>query len=135
MSDISPDMTFYCENVAKQVCRASRLKCDMYQYRNDNVNRTYCDLCTNFALEDVEHILLHCPFFTDEREIMLNQISNLENIYKFPVLTPLGNNLHVLLVRVPLGAKPEMMLYFYKLVATNIHHMYTAVLKNREGIG
>ena len=78
---------------------------------------------------------MHCPFFTNEREIMFNRICNREDQYEFPVLTPLGNNLHVILGKVPLGAKPEMMLKFYKLVATNVHHMYTAVLKNREGIG
>ena len=64
-----------------------------------------------------------------------NLISDLENLYEFSIMTPLGNNLHILLGKVPLGARPEMLLKFYKLVATNVHHMYTAVLKNREGIG
>ena len=86
-------------------------------------------------LENVEHLLMHCPFFANEREIMFNRISNLKDLYEFPVLTPLGNNLHALLGKVPLGAKLKMMLKFYKLVATNVHHMYTAVLKNRDGIG
>ena len=125
----------HCETMSKLVCRASGLKCDVYQYRNDNINRLYCDLCPEFALEDVEHILMHCTYFERERETMFIEISNLGNVYGFTILSPLVNNLHVPLGKVPAGADPEMMLYFFKLVAAKVYHMYTVVLKNREGIG
>ena len=137
LSDISPDMIPQCETMSKLVCRASNLKCDVNQYRNDRINRPYCDLCHDFALEDVEHILMHCTFFEREREIMFTEINNLENLYGTKILTPLVNtcNLHVLLGKAPAGADPEMMLYFFKLIATNIHYMYSIVLKSRGGIG
>ena len=78
---------------------------------------------------------MHCPFFKEMREAMFKEISNLETLYTTQILSPLDNNLHVMLGKVPPHVNPEMMLYFYKLVAKNVHHMYKTVLANREGIG
>ena len=135
LCDFSPNMTTQCETMSKLVCRASSLKCDAHQYKNDRVTRPYCDLCNEFALEDVEHIIMHCPFFEKQREDLFTEINILETFYGSSILSPPINNLHVILGKVPDGADAEMMLYFFKLVASKVHYMYTTVLKNREGIG
>ena len=121
--------------MSKLVCKASKLKCDDYRYRNDVVNRPYCDLCPDHAIENVEHLLIHCPSLRNEREAMFNEISEIENYYDSRILTPLDNNLHTLLGKIPNNANPEMMLYFYKAVARNVYIMYSTLLRNRQGIG
>ena len=99
------------------------------------VNRSYCEMCPDFALENTEHLLIHCPYLEEQRDTMFKQINNLEEYYDVEILSPLENNLHTLLGRVPAEAIPKMMFYFYKIVATNVHQMYTTLLKSREGIG
>ena len=128
-------MMLYCETMSKLVCKASKLKSDDYRYRNDSVNRPYCELCPDLAIENVEHLIIHCPSLRNERDPMFNEISDIENYYGSRILTPHENNLHVLLGKIPNNANPEMMLYFYKSVAKNVHTMYSTLLRNRQGIG
>ena len=35
LGDVAPDMMLHCETMAQLVCKASKLKCDDYRYRND----------------------------------------------------------------------------------------------------
>ena len=135
LSDVAPDMMLHCETMSKLVCKASKLKCDDYRYRNDVVNRPYCDLCQDHAIENVEHLLIHCPSLRNEREAMFDEINEIENYYGSRILNPVDSNLHTLLGKVPNNANPEMMLYFYKAVARNVYTMYSILLRNRQGIG
>ena len=135
LSDMSPEMMIFCETMSKLVCKASKLKSDDYHYKNDAVNRPYCELCPDLAIENVEHLLIHCPSLRNERDAMFNEISNIENFYGGRILMPNENNLHTLLGKIPNDVNPEMMLYFYKSVARNVHTMYSTMLRNRQGIG
>ena len=135
LGDVAPDMMLHCETMAQLVCKASKLKCDDYRYRNDVVNRPYSDLCHEHALENEEHLLIHCPSLRNERDIMFNEIRAIENHYGSRIITPLDNNLYTLLGKIPNNMNPEMMLYFYKAVAKNVYTMYAKLLRNRQGIG
>ena len=132
---MSPDLMHCCETMAKLICRASKLKSDCYQYRNDIANRPYCNKCTELAIEDVEHLIMHCPYFKCTRDSMFAEIRNLEKHYLATILAPNENFLYVLLGRIPTVIPPEMVYDFYRVVATNVHYMYNSVVKNRDGIG
>ena len=121
--------------MCKLVCRASDLKVDCHQFKNNPLNRPYCDKCDDIALENVEHLLMHCTFHNRRREAMFREIEDLERYYEARILNPLENNLYTLLRKVPEDANPEMMFHFCRIVATNVHCMYLAVTKNREGVG
>ena len=62
LSDISPDMMLYCETMSKLVCKANKLKSDDYRYGNEAANHPYYEICPDFAIENVGHLLMHCPF-------------------------------------------------------------------------
>ena len=81
LGDHSPELMQQCETMSKLICRASRLKSDCYMYKNDCINRPYCDMCNNFAIENVEHLLMHCPSLNEKREKMLKEIGVLENLW------------------------------------------------------
>ena len=74
---MSPDIMRCSETMSKLdlVCRSSKLKSDSYLYRNDGDYRPYCDMCQNFALEDAEHLFIHCSYFKDIREHMFLDLS------------------------------------------------------------
>ena len=132
---LSHDMMMYCETMCKLICRASELKIDCHQYKNNPVNRPYCDKCDEIAIENVEHLIMHCPFQNRRRETMLREIEHLERLYETRILSPVENNLFTLLGKVPDNANPEMMFHFCRIEATNVHYMYISVTKNREGVG
>ena len=135
LGDRSHDIIRYCETMVQLVCRASRLKSDDYQYKNDPIRRPYCDLCQNFAIEDVEHLILHCPNLEVQRNKMLGQINEVERLYNVNVLTSSESNLLLMLGKIPNGAPPEMMFDVFAIIATNVHKMYMTLIKSREGVG
>ena len=49
-------------------------------------------MCHEFAIENVEHLLMHCPFLKEKREAMFNEISTLERHYDFNIRSPLNKN-------------------------------------------
>ena len=110
MGDMAYDLMKCFETMVKLVTRASRLKSDNYQFRNDPINRHYCDLCQAHALDDVEHII-HA--LTEIRNEMFTELNVIEAMYGLEVLLPTENNLHF----------------------RRVHQMYACVLKNREGVG
>ena len=126
LGDRFPEMMHPCETMSKS---------DSYMYKNDSVNRPYCNMCNNFAIENVEHLLMHCPSLNEKREKMLKEIGVLEKYYGTTILLSSGNNLPILLGKIPENADHEMMLLFHRIVAMSVHQMYLLVLKNRDGIG
>ena len=135
LGDHMPELMTPCETMSKLVCRASRLKCDSYLYKNDPVNRPYCEMCNNFAIENVEHLIMTCPAHEEKRNKMIREINDLERHYSIQILRPNCNNLNTLMGRFPEHVDFDVMLYFYRIVAIGVHQMYQSVIKNREGIG
>ena len=135
IGDISHDLMKYVETMVKLVTRSSKLKSDCYQYKNDPLNRPYCDLCQTYAMENVEHIILHCPNLSVIRNEMFEELSEIELIYGIKVLLPMENNLHFLLGKMPTRCPPIMIFEVCRVIAQRVHQMYVYVLKNREGVG
>ena len=123
------------EVLAKIVCKASQLKSDCYHFRRDPVRRTYCELCTEFAVEDARHIILHCPALQGIRRELFYGISLIENNNNVTILDAGYDILATLL-----GLRSvEIDVYVYtqllRLVADCIYRMYNFVLGERNGIG
>ena len=74
-----PEMMLACETMCKLICRASELKCDSYLFKNNPLVRPYCDMCNTLSIENVEHLLMQCPYFNDRREILPREINDSEN--------------------------------------------------------
>ena len=135
LGDKSHEIMNCSESMVKLVCRASKLKSDDFQYKNDPTMRPYCDLCHNFAIEDVEHMIMHCPFLQNQQNVMRGQINEVERMYNTEVLSCNEDNLLLMLGKIPQGANPEMMFDVFSIVAKNVHKMYMVIVKSREGVG
>ena len=74
VSDLSPDMMRYCEDMAKLVCGASRLKCDDFRTRNGTFLNRACSLCDSYIEENPFHIVMQCPIHEPSRRQMYDEI-------------------------------------------------------------
>ena len=135
IGDMSHDLMKNVETMVKLVTRASKLKSDCYQFKNDTINRPYCDLCHTHAIEDVKHILMHCPSLTVLRNGMYKELHDIERKYEITVLLPSECNLTFLLGKMPVRFTPYMTYEICRVIACNVQQMYTHVLKNRAGVG
>ena len=135
IGDMSHDIMEYIETMVKLVTRASKLKSDSYQYKNDPINRPLCDLCQTHAIEDVKHILFHCLGLTVQRNEMFNELKEIEVWYGTKVLLPSESNLNFLLGKMPTRCPPVMMYEVCRVIAKHVHQMYSCVIRKREGVG
>ena len=135
LGDMSPELMQCCETMSKLVCRSSKLRSDCYQFKNDVSNRPYCNMCLTLAVEDIEHLIMHCTYLNDIRGDMLNEISRIEDYYQSTILSPTDNNLHILLGKANTDHSYEAMIDFYRVVAKSVHQMYLIAVSNREGVG
>ena len=118
MCDVFPDIMLACDTMSKLLCRASELKCDSYNFTNNPLVRPYCDMRTDLAIENAEHLLIHCPYFNDIREIMFKEIDDFEKYYDTTILTPQENILLTILL-----------LLLILLCCTNLVMMTTIVFR------
>ena len=134
LSDDQPNLMYQCETMVKIVCGASSLKCDSYVFKKNSSSK-YCDLCNNMAVENAEHMIMHCQYLHDIRMKMLDDISELELSTMFPILTNSGDMFSTLLGNLPTDIRPDIGFAFLRIVAINVYDMYKTVLMNREGVG
>ena len=135
LCDIYPVLIPYCETMVKLICGASSLKSDNYQYRSDNTRRVYCDLCQNLAIEDIEHLIMQCPYLQDIRTKMFEDLSSVAIEYRTQVYNTGENIFHILLGKIPTRFDPEFTYKFMRIVCICVHKMYCTVISNRVGVG
>ena len=130
---MSPDIMQSSETMSKLVCRSSKLKSDLY--RNDGDNRTYCDMCQDFALENAEHLVIHSPYFKNIREHIFLDLSEIERSHGVNVFTPTENNFHLVMGKVAPGVNYDIAFEMYRKIASSVHLMYSVLVKARKGVG
>ena len=86
------------------------------------------------AVENAEHMIMHCQYLHDIRTKMLADISELEISTMSPILTNSGDMFSTLLGKLPMDI-PNIGFAFLRIVAINVYDMYRPVLMNREGVG
>ena len=135
LADERPQLMRQCEDLSKLVCNSSRLKSTDPRFKAVSPVNRMCTLCDAYAIEDVQHVVLHCTFFDSTRLEMNEKISDLSDNAGNIILGNARNILHTLL-----GAQCRMVsqkanLDFQAITVVYISKMYRIVLKERKGIG
>ena len=123
-----------CETMASLICRASNLKSDNIECKGSNLSVRVCDQCDMFQEENVEHVIMHCPFNEYLREHMLLDIHNLECMYDVSIMGS-GNPLLTLLGSARAEIDPCIMNKFWVIAGSAIHKMYMRIETAKKGIG
>ena len=87
------------------------------------------------AVENAEHMIMHCQYLHDIQTKMLDDISELEMSTMSSILTNSGDMFSTLLGKLPTDIRPDIGFAFLRIVAINVYDMYRTVLMNREGVG
>ena len=81
ISDKFPSTLRMCENLAKIICRCSKLKTD--DFRNKGLTHSYraCNLCNMYATENIEHLIMQCPVYESMRDRMFKDNRKSSQVY------------------------------------------------------
>ena len=120
-----------CEIMARLVCRNSTLKSDDYRVRNNTLRNQLCDMCDMYQVEDVKHVILHCPYHEQERNELMENISLIcPQIFQID-----PDILNILLGKRVQGIDNDTMFDVWICAGKIISSMYYKVLKSRTGVG
>ena len=81
ISDKFPNMLRWCENLAKIVWKSSLLRVDDFRLKDSLHSDKVCALCDNYSIENIEHIVMQCPFFEKYRVDLYKKIDLLDPIF------------------------------------------------------
>ena len=135
ISDHFPNLMKECESMATIVCKASDLKCDNYAFKGSSYFAKSCNLCDHAAYENVEHMILSCPYNIDFRTEMFNELANTDGCKE--IWNVLSNSS---ILKVILGGKPDNMEFpdlvpVWCIAAKWVHKMYMRTVNERAGVG
>ena len=75
LSDTVYGLMRMCENMAKLVCHASKLKCDDCSLKGKPTSSRTCTNCDSYLPETLHHILMQCPSNQLEVSTMIEEIT------------------------------------------------------------
>ena len=82
LSDKFPYMIRICENMAKLVSHSSMLKGDDIRLKGLPQSVKNCQACDMYIIESLQHLVMQCPEFEDERVKMSEEIYKIDDRLK-----------------------------------------------------
>ena len=74
ISDKFPSTIRMCENLAKIICKCTKLKTDDLRNKGLTQSHRVCSLCDHYAAEHIEHLIMQCPVYESIRASMFNDV-------------------------------------------------------------
>ena len=124
-----------CETMAKIVCKASDLKCDSYKFKGQSFLSKSCSLCEHTAYENAEHVIMSCPYNTDLRTAMCNELSTMRECRDIWNVIPNTCTLKVILGGTPDNMEFSSLIPVWCTAAKWVHKMYLRTVNERSGVG
>ena len=131
VSDLIPSLMACCEDMAKLVCNASRLKSDDCLFKNSTYGRRMCVQCNLGIEENVNHITMQCPASEMIRIEMFDTMLMLPNDIGRELLAEPGQVLLLLLGKPDVRFDIEQMVQFWAISAYYISKIYRTTVRNR----
>ena len=80
IADLLPNLSGNCEIMARLICNASLLKDHDYRLKRKSFSHKVCNLCYLGIRDDVNHIVMQCPFSEGTRKEMLDVINAINDV-------------------------------------------------------
>ena len=91
-----------CETVASILCDTSLLQTTDYRLKGKTFGYKMCSRCDFGIQEDARHVLMQCPFYSEERKNLFDSLELVSDIWKNEISHNGHDILHILL-----GKQPE----------------------------
>ena len=77
LADLHPSRMRMCETMARLVCDAGLLIATDYRLKGKSFSSKICGKCDLGILENINHLVMQCPFYSEERANLHQSINQL----------------------------------------------------------
>ena len=132
LADLFPEKTYMCEIMASLVCDTSLLRSTDYRLKRKTLNSKMCDKCSLGILESVRHLVMQCPFFSDESNAMFTALGNLNNDIANRVINDPTEYFNIVMGKQPDYATCEEMIDIWLLTGFHISKLFKRAIFGRR---
>ena len=132
LSDLIPGKINMCENMARLVCDAGRLKATDYRLKGKSHSYKICTKCDLGIIEDIHHLVMQCSFYDDNRTEMYTEHRARANDATNRIMNEPQHIFYYLMGQHPEGVSFDDMLDFWLVSGKHINKMYMRALVGRE---
>ena len=132
ISDAMPEKMRMCETIASILCDSSLLKTTDYRLKGKTYGYKMCHRCDLGSPEDARHIILQCPYFSDERRNLFEALERSSNLWANEIINNGHDLLHILLGKQPEGFPFDEMLNIWIIAGGYIVDIYESVITGRK---
>ena len=131
LADKLPWFRHVCEKMVRIVCGCSMLKCDDERLKRYHHSSRVCNLCDLNAIENIEHLLMQCPYWEHARTAMFMDLLATETNGVDGLVHANRDTLIFLLGGSPPGMTLDEMVMFWCVSAKHVTSIYSLTIKNR----
>ena len=135
ISDEHPELMRKCEILARIVCHATILKGDDIRLKRQYGVDKMCNLCDMYEQEDAKHLVLNCPYYHIERNMMLHEIDEIDDGSGQLLAYANNNMLFSLLGGSIVGLSESQNEKIWLISLRYISAMYTKNMNVKKGVG
>ena len=117
--------------MARLVCGSSLLKECNPRYKSLPIASRFCEKCDLGIEENVRHILMQCPFFENDKQMMFNELGSIEDEEVITLLQDPAGIFLCLLGKHPINVSFEAMYKIWIISAKYTSSMYKRVILGR----
>ena len=133
LADLFPSKIRMCEIMASLLCDTSLLKSTDYRLKRKTYGDKVCPKCEQWVLETIFHVVMQCPYHTDEQLKMNAMIVNLNNESATQVLNDSQNFFFTIMGKQPDGISFESMIDIWLIAGECVSRMYKRTLRGERG--
>ena len=131
LSDLFPNKTAICEIMASLVCDTSLLKANDYRLKKKSYSQKICTRCQLGILENIKHLVMQCPHFSDESRALYDALNLLRTETSARVLNDPQNYFPILMGKQPEYATFHEMVEIWMITSDHISKIYKRALEGR----
>ena len=131
LADLYPKKIKMCETMASLVCDTSLLRSTDYMIKKKTFSNKICDKCYLGIIESMKHLVMQCPFYSEESGEMFASLGRLNSEVATRVMNGPTVYFNIMMGKYPEYASFAEMVNIWVLSGTLISRLYRRAIIGR----
>ena len=132
IADLYPQKMRMCEIMSSLVCDTSLLKASDYRLKKKSFSHKICTRCYQGTMENVQHIVMQCPYYVEQQRNMAASIEALGSEAALTVLNDSQNFFYTVMGKHPAGISFQSMTEIWLITGDFISRIYKCAIAGHK---